>query len=390
MRRILYLADPNSIHDIKWMSFFSQQEEYECFCIARRHHVKSESDTATKLSNVQINFLGCTSDYSVAKFWRNPGQAKEIKALIQRYKIDAFHIMYAEPNALWGLYRNSFKIPMVLTTRGTDVLQTIPQFRQGTSLLSKLVFNRYKKAFASFDEICGTSIRQSESIHQMFGKQLSDFHLIRTGVDIVELKKTVTPIEGKYIFFPRVMRPIYDHELALQAIGGLTEKIRKEYKFVFIGKNGTDQSYVEALKTKISDHSVQKNIHFLDSLDKDEMFQYYQHASLVVMTPKSDGTPVSALEAMLCKAPLIIPNLAYDEELFSSVLKYTAGDADDLTRKIQSKLDDDASDAEEKNLQAVIAHGDRKKEMSKLAQIYSNLVHGPARRSSGDTKLEKK
>lgn len=378
MKKILYLADPNSIHDIKWMSFFSGQPDFECFCVARHHHVKSKVATSELLAEKSITFLETITDYSVTRFWKNGRQARCIKKLIERHKIDIFHIMYAEPNALWALYRKFFNLPMLLTTRGTDVLKTIPQFLESRSVLSKIVFSKYKKSFVSFDHICGTSIRQAKSVFRMFGLNESVYQIIRTGVDIVEQESLPCPLEFQYIFFPRAMRPIYDHELALDALSKLPERYRTKYKFVFIGKDGKDLSYIKNFKAKVSNHPCRENILFLDGLTPPQMFQYYTHASLVVMTPISDGTPVSAMEAMLCRVPLLLPDLGYDEEIFANVNKYISGDASDLADIMSFMLDSSNSDQIEKNHEAVLQHGDRRKEMKKLERLYfqvSNASH---------------
>jgi glycosyltransferase involved in cell wall biosynthesis len=56
---------------------------------------------------------------------------------------------------------------------------------------------------------------------------------------------------------------------------------------------------------------------FLNKLDAAAMYEGYRKCSLVVMTPRSDGTPVSALEAMALRKPLILPPLDYDQEVFA-------------------------------------------------------------------------
>ncbi|MBR9997630.1 MAG: hypothetical protein KFF73_01605, partial [Cyclobacteriaceae bacterium] len=57
------------------------------------------------------------------------------------------------------------------------------------------------------------------------------------------------------------------------------------------------------------------------------------------MTPRSDGTPVSAVEAMFYKRPLIIGPIEYDEEIFNEkVIRLGSWLAQELADKISSIL----------------------------------------------------
>ena len=45
------------------------------------------------------------------------------------------------------------------------------------------------------------------------------------------------------------------------------------------------------------------------------MAEYYHKSHLVVMYPKSDGTPNSALESMAACTPIVVPKLNYDDKI---------------------------------------------------------------------------
>lgn len=371
---ILYIADPNSIHDLKWIRFFSEQSNFRCFLIARKHHVTSSNKTTQELKKLNIDFLGTIEDYSLKQFNRTKKTARFITKTIQEQHIDILHILYAEPNALWALYKKQFDTPIVLTTRGTDVLKTIPSFFTKSSLLSLLVARLYTRAFAKIDHICSTSEKQITSITDLLKVALDKCHVIRTGVDLNDSNKQYPkPIESRFVFFPRAMRPIYDHEIALEAIHLLPESITSTYQFIFVGKDGTDRDYVSKFKQLVAKHSCKNNIQFLDNMSQESIFQYYQHSALVIMTPKSDGTPVSAIETMLSKSPLVLPDIGYDASIFANVPKYMPGNSTDLSVQILDGLETN-SDLIDKNYVAAATHADRQKEMKKLQQIYLSLT----------------
>ncbi len=62
MTNILYIADPNSIHDIKWITWFSSKDEYNCYVIKR--------ESMVIITPNNINLIGSLSDYSIFQPWK--------------------------------------------------------------------------------------------------------------------------------------------------------------------------------------------------------------------------------------------------------------------------------------------------------------------------------
>lgn len=378
---ILFLADPNSIHDIKWMSYFSR--EHKCFLLARKQHAeKLGPENFDKFeSEFNIKILGSIEDFSIRNFLGTIAQYRIIKKLIKEENIDLMHIMYAEPNALWAFFRSNVNIPILLTTRGTDVLKTIPEFFEGSGLLNRMVAYLYRKSFIKTDSITCTSIRQKASVLKLTGAKVKSPHIIRTGVDIQSIlsdtasyKKEELSVK-KCVFFPRAMRPLYDHELAIDSVALLPETIRKEFSFVFVDKNSADKAYTSMIEDKIKQSAA--DFIWLENLDQKTLFETYKNASLCVMTPKSDGTPVSAVEAMLCKVPLILPPLEYDPDLFAEgVLFFKERTAASLSSLIEAVLKGQILPDIEKAYENALHLADRNKEMNKLGMIYKELNAG--------------
>lgn len=376
---ILYIADPASIHDIKWMRFFTQ--EHQCFFIVREHHDRETPPEKYQELEERYNlkFVGAIHDFSIRKYSQTRATSRQIQSLIQKHNIDLFHILYAEPNALWGIFKKQYNLPMVLTTRGTDVLKTIPSFFGKWHPIKWLSAHWYKKAFRNMDYIVGTSTRQMKSV-QTLSNRTERLAVIRTGVDVDKIQKDTSAfqlevLEGrKYVFFPRAMRPIYQQELAVKAIGLLPQAITENYSFVFVDKKSRDKAYVSQVQIEMDKYS---NVDFLwlEHLDQMTLFETYKNASLVVMTPMSDGTPVTAIEAMLCKIPLLLPPLEYDKDLFGKGVAYFEDwKATSLASKMQEIL------SEKQFLDVDLAYknasnlADRKKEMTRLGEIYQSLL----------------
>jgi glycosyltransferase involved in cell wall biosynthesis len=97
-------------------------------------------------------------------------------------------------------------------------------------------------------------------------------------------------------------------------------------------------------------------------------------ASLCIMTPLSDGTPNSALEAMSAKCPLIVSNLNYDLDLFGdSCFKLKTFDQEELTNLVERALMDYPSLLIDNAFKNVSLHGNREIEMGKLDTFYKSF-----------------
>ena len=79
------------------------------------------------------------------------------------------------------------------------------------------------------------------------------------------------------------------------------------------------------IKTSFDDYnqfySLKINYVILNFLSQEEMWCYFQNTSLTIMTPISDGTPNSALEAMASKSPLIISDLPHKVSKYIYLVK---------------------------------------------------------------------
>lgn len=371
---ILYLADPNSIHDEKWISYFSSNILHRTYLLPRSHQMKTVSAKASVFGAVLLEPI---SDFSIIRFYKTLATALRIKSIIKKEKIELIHILYAEPNALWSLFRKYFGVPIIISTRGTDVLKTIPEAFKKKTLINYLVAPAYKKAFQNADWITGTSKKQLLSISSLTGRS-NNMSIIRTGVDTNRLKEapaTSHSLSGhdKYILFPRYIRPIYNHEFCLEAIRLLPSEFKRTYKMVFIGNNSGDPLYQKTLENKMKE-IAEVDFVFLEKQTQDELFKLYKNASLVIMTPLSDGSPVSAMEALLCGTKLILGPLDYDEEIFSettTILKNWS--TSELTETMIDALNSYGSLTLPSKVKQLM---DRDYNMSQLDLLYKGLLDG--------------
>lgn len=369
---ILYLADPSKkSHDIKWMDFFVNRSD-RIFLICREEF-KNKIDQSIFASK-GIKIVGFIHDFSVIRPLKTTKSLLIILSAIKKYKIDVFHILYAEPNALWALFKNLFKCRTGLTTRGTDILVTIAHYGYFKKIQDYYVYPLYRVALRNFDFITCTSNSQKEKIIQITNSKVTPL-IIRTGVNFTSIMKTSSnksvSIDGKYILFPRTMKPLYNHEFAIKSLKYLNERIKSSYTFVFLDKDSEDSRYVSTIQKLINQY-LDLNILFLDRQGEKSFCYLLKKASLIVITAKSDGSPVTAMEAMALGIPVILPPLDYDNDIFGDwIFKFDTWKETELASTIAKVLDGTFDSKIKMAKEIIFKYADKEKEMKKLLKLYS-------------------
>jgi glycosyltransferase involved in cell wall biosynthesis len=174
------------------------------------------------------------------------------------------------------------------------------------------------------------------------------------------------------------MSPIYNIKFQLDAISQLEHKFIDGFTFVFIRGKQFDEKYYQVQLKRLQQLKAEIKLNYLviDYLDQPSMWMMLKKAALCIMTPISDGTPNSALEAMAAKCPLIISNLNYDKDLFeNSCLKLNSFEVIELKDMIENSLANYNPELLSNAFTKVSALGNRHLEMKKLEQLYQSIGH---------------
>ena len=379
--KILYIANGNSIHDLKWISYFSEQpEKYSCFLLCDTLcELSEETKIAIENSSIQlVKQINPISIKSPIKTWK---AIRQYKRLVKDIEPDVIHVLFAAPNALW---LNFSKNPGVITMRGSDILLVIPALLNQVGIKSSyfaFLFRQFKKAFLKASVVTGTSYPQIEKATELFNG--ANLTLVRTGVEVEKInlinQNELIPDflrEKEFVFSPRFMAPIYNIEFQLDAISKLDRNIIERFTFVFIRGKQFDEEYYQVQLKRLNQlkEDVNLSYHVIDYLDQPSMWMFLKKASLCLMTPISDGTPNSALEAMAAKCPLVISNLNYDKDLFENTcVKLKSFDIEELVEVIEASLIHYDLALLERAYQQVLAQGNRTVEMEKMVHVYNSI-----------------
>jgi hypothetical protein len=383
MTRILYIGDPSSVHDLKWVSFFSTRREFEAFFLVQKHEMSLVTlDRKRQFDELGITVVGPIHSYSLWRVWENQASLKKIHDVIDDYNIDVIHTLFATPFALWT---QNLKVPSVVTTRGSDVHVVLNGLGKGNFLHKihgNILLNRFKSAFENAAAITCTSQGQLDRINQIFSTKLKG-EIIRTGVNVEEIDQLVPSLalpdnvkDKKVVFLPRYIRPIYQTELAIDALSELPLETKKSLAIVLIRGKKTDPEYLTMIASRLKICGIDH--HTYESLSQYEMWSAFKLSALTIMTPKTDGTPNSAIEAMAAKSPLILGSFNYDQDLFlekfchrmetNSILELTGLILNSLSDYPQQKIDDAFGN--------VLKFGNRPVEMGRIENLYSSLSKG--------------
>jgi glycosyltransferase involved in cell wall biosynthesis len=381
MTRILYIGDPLSVHDIKWVSFFSQRPDFETYFLVQESELKLLTETRRKqLTSLNITIVGPIKSYSLWRFWENKKSVETIQKVILEQKIDIVHTLFATPLALWT---RALSVPAVITTRGSDVLVVLSSLLNNSGLRgihSKLLLSKFKNAFLESSAITCTSQGQLNRINEIFNSNFSA-KIIRTGVNVQEIAELEPKLNlpsifngKKIIFLPRYIQPIYRTELQLKAVTDLPQELRSLIALILIKGDRVPADYYAKIEKLLVSCGIP--YHAFESLNQHQMWSAFKMSSLAIMTPKTDGTPNSALEAMAAKCPLILGNFSYDEDLFSEefCLRMRTDSSSELSELITSALSEYLEEKLELAFANVAKKGNRPTEMNRLLQVYSGLL----------------
>jgi glycosyltransferase involved in cell wall biosynthesis len=382
-KKIIYFADPNSIHDIKWISYFSTKNEgYMCY-IQCDTNCKIDEKTKLELATKNIQVLPPISPFSISRPIKTIRSILKLKKTISHVNPDFVHVLFTSPNALWLNFLNTKSI---LTMRGSDILIVIPNLLQqkgARKIYFRFLYKMFSRAYNRALMITGTSQAQLDKAKALF--KLENVGLIRTGVDVDKIEAITNDdlipevLRGKsFVLSPRFMSPIYNIALQIEAIRYLNQNRIDNYTFVFIRGKNYDKVYYEQQKEKLEVLRNTYNLKFviLEYVDQETIWMLMKRAALCMMTPISDGTPNSAFEAMAAKCPLIISDLEqYEELLFNaeSVKKVPLSEPEILAQNIENMLDSDTSSQRNFAFEIVSNHGNRSKEMERLERLYNDL-----------------
>lgn len=288
--KICYLSDASSIHTKKFCDFF-KRKGYEIHVISLNYG---------EIDGVKVHTFNVSKDKmrygsSVAKL-QYLKHFFEIKKLVKEINPDILHAHYATSYGLLGRLCNFH--PYIISVWGSDVYD----FPKGSSLKRKLLMSNLRKA----DVIMSTSKVMAEETKLYTEKNIE---ITPFGVDIDFFK----PKDNRYnkndqlvIGTVKTLEPKYGIEFLVRAFGQVLKKYHN-IKLEIAGDGSQKEYLMELCKTM----KIERNVHFLGFINRDEVIEAFNRFDITVFpsTLDSESFGVAAVEAQACGSATIISNV---------------------------------------------------------------------------------
>jgi len=321
--KIIFLASSESIHSIKWISFFEKMGHEICF-------VSLYPDAPQALKSARFEYI------------KRPGNifgwilaAVKLRRILKNFQPDVMHTHSAGTYGLLALlsgFENS-----VLTVWGSDVILNSQKFflSKATKLILRNSVLVTTDANHMISKLLYLGVKR-ENIEQInFGIDVEKFYPKFDNAKHIEKKYRLH--NGLRIISTRNFENIYDVETLILA----TRNVIQEFPDakVYLGGRGSKQPQLEQL---IQELDLEEHVRFLGFIENTELPDLLSLMDVYVSTSLSDaGIAASTAEAMSCGVIPVITDV-YDNSAWvlhqQNGLLFTPGSSEDLTAKINSVL----------------------------------------------------
>ena len=295
--KILFLADANSIHTIKWVeSLHKHKLNILVFSL-----FKPTDDVVQKYQNWGIPLISADLQSKIRNL-RVPNISKLnyltafrlLKKTMNAFAPDIIHAHYASSYGVLG-YLSKFK-PFILSVWGSDVYD-FPQKNQ----LNKWLL---KKVIHSANTVCSTSEAMKAVIATQFDR--FDVKVIPFGVDAnVFAPASESPDQ----FTVGTIKSIEAHngiDCLLDAANILISKYDNTHiNFLIVGQG----SLLEDMKRKTADLGLGNYVKFAGYIPHENIVEFHQKLSVFISVSTRESFGVAVLEAAACGVPAITSNV---------------------------------------------------------------------------------
>ena len=119
--------------------------------------------------------------------------------------------------------------------------------------------------------------------------------------------------ERRIVFSPRILQPLYQVHLVVEAIATLRRRFPQVV--LLVAEYGADPEYKAAIAQRVDELGLAGHVVFCGRIEHDEMPAYYSLAEISIGVPSSDGLPQTLLESMACGTPNVLSRLPRYEEI---------------------------------------------------------------------------
>lgn len=293
--KLLLLADPNSIHTIKWAkSLVKNGIEIIIFgmgdCIAKDYEDISNLKVKT-LNAIVTRKEGALANLKYLK------SLPSIKQIIKEFEPDIVHAHYATSYGLLGALSGFH--PFVLSVWGSDVYS----FPFKSPLHKMLLEYNLKKA----DKVLSTSYEMAKETNLYTDKSIE---VTPFGIDTEAFR----PMEVESLFAKddivigtiKSLEDVYGIEYLIRAFKIVSDKyLNLPLKLLIVGGGGLEDS----LKSLTKELNIEEKTIFTGKVPFEDVTKYHNMLSVYVSVSNSESFGVATIEASSCAKPVVVSNV---------------------------------------------------------------------------------
>ena len=296
-------------------------------------------------------------DFSYKKISNFYYTIKKIKSVCKAFKPDVVHVHQVNSVALFSILAlKSFKIPIVLTAWGSDILLSPKR----SFILKQIV----KYCIKNADTVTADAEYLGQEVLAYMPLRKDKLVIANFGM---ELHNELFTAKEDIIYSNRLHKPLYNIDEIIRAFKKLENTGRNTYRLV-IAATGDE---TENLKKLVADLKLTDKVTFVGWLSLAENLKWYAKSKFYISIPDSDATSISLLEAMYYGCYPIVSSLPAKREWISDEVNGSYYKKDfNFILDIDQKMLDRVSEI---NKHVILKKGTVKVAYDKFTSMYKEL-----------------
>ena len=276
----------------------------------------------------------CSKIISIKNFSRNsPYGLLKLFLLLKRAKLDLIHTHGSKTTSIINVIRKFANIKHIATAHGIKK-KTAP-------------FLKADKLIAVSEKIQASIERKSIVINNWWSPNLPK-----------EIAKT-----HDYVLAVGRLEKVKGFDLLIESWINIPSKL------MIVGKGQEKDS----LNQLISNFDLDEKITIVDEVAQEKLIEYYQRASMLIVSSRNEGGPRVALEALYLKIPVISTNVGHMAEILPRELLAEPGNLTSLTNLVE-KYVGNTSYKQDSIFKYVAEEFSLSKKVSQTLDIYKELL----------------
>ncbi len=210
---------------------------------------------------------------------------------------DVVHAHFAtEPARVAGQLAAERRVPFTFTAHGYDVYRKPPA--------------DLRERVRGADAVVTVSGANADHLVATFDAPRDRLHVLPCGVDLEVFRPSPSRVEAATIVCVARLRPVKNLGVLLAACRGVKDR-GLPFRLIVIG-DGPSRPELECERTRLG---LDAEIRFIGAQDHATVRDWWQRATVGVLSSRSEGMPVSLMEAAACGVPAVAPGVGGIPEL---------------------------------------------------------------------------